>query len=281
MQKLTQLLNEIHRQSPQTTTQMLIHTVREYLQVLTLKVIYQSKYGPTISFMGGTCLRICYGLKRYSEDLDFALDRKNATYSFKHLIHKVQSELKNSGFDVETTIDEETTVQKSFIKFSNLLFPFRLTDHEGHKLQIKLEVDTKPIPLDDEQIESHFVTKFGEIFPIIKHKNPTLFAGKILAVLGRTYTKGRDYYDLIWFLTRKTEIDLKYLNNGIKHKTPFANANEIIENLREVVHKADLPAVLKDLGRFLEDPSEEVWVKNYQKLFEQVAKEYVATIHNQ
>lgn len=282
MQKLIQLLDEI-RGATRPANEVLIHHVREYLQIATLKTIYRSKYGHALSFMGDTCLRICYGLKRYSEDLDFALDRKFDAYSFPKLIQMIATEIMGRGFDVETTIDEKLTVHKSFIKFSNLLYPMKLSHRKDHKLQIKLEVDTKPISVTDDELESRFVARYDEIFPLLKHKNETLFAGKVLALLCRAYTKGRDYYDLIWFLARKTEIDFRYLNRGIKQaasggrmtkRLPFTSFGEVIEELRMTIEKSDPKVVMRDIGRFLEDPAEENWIKNYRKLFEQLAKEY-------
>lgn len=282
MQKLIQLLDEI-RGATRLADEALIHYVREYLQISVLKAMYRSKYGHALSFMGGTCLRICYGLKRYSEDLDFALDRPLDGYSFPALVRMIAAETGSRGFDVETTIDEKLTVHKSFIKFSNLLYPMKLSHRKDHKLQIKLEVDTKPIPVTDDELESHFVAKYDEIFPLLKHKNETLFAGKILALLCRAYTKGRDYYDLIWFLARGIKIDFRYLNNGIKQASasgrmakhpPFESFGEVVEELRTIIEKSDPKVVMRDIGRFLEDPAEENWIKDYRKLFEQLAKGY-------
>lgn len=276
MQRLIQLLDETRRAAPGMPVHMLLHHAREYLQVIILKAIYHSKFGHTLSFMGGTCLRICYGLKRYSEDMDFALDKKDEGYSFGEIVRRVCGEVEKAGFEVESVIDSEQVVHKSFIKFLNLLYPLGLSHRKGHKLQIKLEVDTNPVPVSDDQLESSFVTKFGEVFPIIKHKDPTLFAGKILAVFDRTYTKGRDFYDLIWFLSRKTEIDLKYLNAGSRSGRLFASATEVIGEIQRAVGRVDITKVLGDIGRFIEDPTEEAWFKDYPRLFNQLAKEYLA-----
>lgn len=282
MQKLIRLLDEIRGGTP-LPNEALVHRAREYLQLSILKTIYRSKYGLALSFMGGTCLRICYNMKRYSEGLDFALDRMSDRYSFPKLIQVIEDEMKKRGFDTETTCDQESTVHKSFIKFSNLLHPLGLSHRGEHKLQIKLEVDTRPIPVTDEQLESYFVSKFDEIFPVLKHRNETLFAGKVLAILCRTYTKGRDYYDLIWFLTRRTQIDLKYLNDGIEQaasrgymaaRPPVASFGEVVRELREVFKKADPSVIMRDIGRFLEDPAEEAWIKDYNKLFEQLSEGY-------
>lgn len=282
MQKLIRMLDEVRRGAP-LANEAIIHHVREYLQIVILKTICGSKYGRALSFMGDTCLRICYGLKRYSEDLDFALDRPLDSYSFPALVKMIAAETGRRGFDVETTIDEESAVHKSFVKFSNLLYPMKLSHRKDHKLQIKVEVDTRPIPVTNDELESHFVAKYDEIFPLLKHRDETLFAGKVLALLGRTYTKGRDYYDLVWFLARRTQIDLVYLNNGIKQavdsgrmvrRPPLTSSGEVMKELRAIIEKVNPQVVMRDIGRFLEDPAEESWIKDYRKLFEQLSMDY-------
>lgn len=286
MQNLIQWIEKERSKKPSPSQQQLLNLTREYLQTLVLKSIYHSKWGNTLSFMGGTCLRICYDLRRFSEDLDFALDRKTADYSFEALLRIIQGDFEKSGFKVETKLSKEGVVQKSFIKFGELLHPLGLSARKGEKIHIKLEVDTNPIPISDDQRESFFIGKFNESFPILKHKMETLFSGKILALLSRTYAKGRDYYDLIWYLTRKTPIDMRYLMEGVlqanrqaRTATPlpqFKNAGEVLNALAETVAKADFTVILKDIARFLEDPTEEKWIKDYPQVFSQLAASYLS-----
>lgn len=250
----------------------MVNRIREYLQILILKSISHSKFGGCLAFMGGTSLRICYDLKRFSEDLDFALDRPIGGYSFSRLMGAVERDFEANGYVVEVAAGEEKTVQKAFIKLSKVLHPLGLSHREGQKIHIKVEVDTNPVRVGDDQLESFFITKFEEIFPILKHRIETLFAGKISAIFSRTYAKGRDYYDLIWYLTRKTEIDLTYLNGCMKQmkRAPFEGAEEVYRHLDEVVTKVCPEEVLRDIGRFLEDPTEERWLKEYQTVFRQL-----------
>lgn len=286
MQNLVQWIEKERSKKPSPSQQQLLNRTREYLQILVLKSIYHSKWGNTLSFMGGTCLRICYDLRRFSEDLDFALDRKREDCSFEVLLETVRNDFDRSGFKIETKSSKEGVVQKSFIKFSELLQPLGFSARKEEKIHIKLEVDTNPIPVSDDQRESFFVGKFNESFPIIKHKMETLFSGKILALLSRTYAKGRDYYDLIWYLTSKTPIDMKYLRDGVVQanrsaRTPtplpdFKSVGSVFDALSQTIAKADLAVVLKDISRFLEDPTEEKWIKDYHQVFSQVAAAYLS-----
>ena len=221
--------------------------------------------------MGGTALRICYDLKRYSEDLDFALDRKTEDYSFSDLNEKVSANLKNNGFKVDVSVQEEKTVQKSNLKFAGLLNQFGLSPLKDQKLHIKIEVDIKPPPIEKNKAETFFVTKFNEIFPIIIHSADTLFAGKIGAILTRPYNKGRDFYDLIWYLTKKTPINLNYLNARLGKK--FTSSNEVYKILQTKISQINISELMGDLENFLEDPTEKEWIKNFPAVTEKLLKE--------
>ena len=278
MEKLKQLIAEFKSRRPCPTEEELVNLAREFLQVLLLKLIFQSKFGASLSFMGGTALRICHDLKRYSEDLDFALDglkdglkeESKASYRFDALVEFLKKELSLSGFSTTTNVHDEKIVQKAMVSFEKLgeVLGWK-SFRQGQKMHIKLEVDVRPISLKKGERESFFVHRFGEIFPILRHTLPTLFAGKILAILHRPYARGRDYYDLIWYLSRKTELNIDYLNRGIQ-KEKFSSVPEVYKALSKKIQEVQPEVILKDIGRFLEDSREIDWISHYGELFDQL-----------
>jgi len=273
MQKLTKIIRDVRGKGANDNA--VLNIVREYLQVLILKTIYQSKYGRGLSFMGGTCLRICYDLKRFSEDLDFTLDRSVPNYSFGELNEIIAVFLKNTDFEVDLNISKDKVVQKSFIRLSKILHVFGLSPLHSQKISVKLEVDTNPVAVKDGEIETFFVTKFNEMFPIIKYTEDTMFAGKICAVLNRKYTKGRDFYDLLWYLNRKKKINFDYLNKSFKQaglKKQFKNYADVLEELKKKIVEVKVSDIMKDIGRFLEDPTEEAVLIKYPAAFSQAVK---------
>lgn len=275
MQNLTKLIREAKKKI--ITDHGILNLIREYLQILILKAIYRSKYGNGLSFMGGTCLRICHDLKRYSEDLDFAMDKKIQKYSFSELNGVIVSFLENTDFDVDLRVSEDKIVQKSFIRVSNVLHTFGLSPLKSQKIHVKLEIDTNPVSISSSEIESFFVTKFNEMFPILKHTDDTLFAGKICAVLNREYTKGRDFYDLLWYLNRKQKINFGYLNRAFKQTKKelcFKDVEGVMQALTRRVENAKIEEIMKDMSRFLEDPTEEAVLKNYHAAFQQARVRY-------
>ena len=272
MQKAKKIAEELRSRFTPATEQEIVNAIREYLQTILLQSIYQSKWGAALSFLGGTALRICYDLKRYSEDLDFTLDDKKKPYQFSLLIDHLKKEMTLRGFEVSISFREDKIVQKGFISFAGLEGPLAFRSfRKGQKIHIKLEVDIQPVPLKEGDRESFFVNRFQEIFPILKHTLPTLFAGKILAVLCRSHFCGRDYYDLIWYLTRKTELNLDYVNRGMK-KTTFRDERGLLDAVGKKVKEVTPSLILKDIGPFLEDPQESKWIERYHELFEQLQK---------
>jgi len=280
MQNLVRIIDRLKRDNPAVTTQDLWNTAREYLQILILRIIYQSKHGTGLSFMGGTCLRLCHGLKRYSEDLDFALDGDHSHYDFEDMNRLIRKNLSFRNLEIEVSVGKEKTVQKSFVKAAGLLQAIEASSIPGQKLQIKLEVDTNPVTGTAGR-ESFFVSRYDEIFPLVKHDLATLFAGKLLAIFCRPYARGRDYYDLIWYLSRHAPINLDYLNSGLRQvagqsrivaSSDFSNPEEVAAALVEKVARANPRTILKDIGRFLEDPGEEQWINHYPEVLRQLIK---------
>lgn len=280
MQNLVRIVADLRRQNPAVTEQDLWNVARQYLQILILKAIYQSSQGQGLSFMGGTCLRLCHGLKRYSEDLDFTQDGEGAHYDFEEMNRLVQKSLVLRNFEIEVSVSKDKTVQKSFIKAAGLLQAVQASTLPGQKLQVKIEVDTNPV-IGAAGRESFFITRYDEIFPLIKHDLPTLFAGKLLAIFCRPYARGRDYYDLIWYLSQRAPINLEYLNIGLAQaaeqgriaaRAGFSSPESVQAALVENVARVQPGTILKDIGRFLEDPGEEQWIHRYPEVFRQLVE---------
>jgi len=74
--------------------------LKEYLQYKILDIIFSSKYGHKLVFMGGTAIRIIYGSDRFSEDLD--LDNFNLSQNeFAKLVEYIKVKLEKDGLEVE------------------------------------------------------------------------------------------------------------------------------------------------------------------------------------
>ncbi|MDO8525780.1 MAG: nucleotidyl transferase AbiEii/AbiGii toxin family protein [Candidatus Omnitrophota bacterium] len=232
-----------------------LNRVREFLQIVTLKIIYDKGFFKNIVFVGGTALRIIYDLRRFSEDLDFSLVNDKG-YAFSAVNSEIERGLKLYGLDVEAKAKEERTVHSSLLKFSSLLKKIGLSQLESQKLSIKIEVDSRPP--NGGNLETTLVNKVYLIN--IAHLDiSSMYATKLHACLFRKYAKGRDFYDLVWYLTKKITPNFILLNNAIE-QTQGENLGLSNKNLKDFlsdrIGKVDFKAVRSDADRFLEDKNE-------------------------
>ena len=261
-------MNLLEKQLNKAAPEQRKNILREFLQVVVLKLIYGSEYNVAIAFMGGTCLRICYDLARFSEDLDFNLTAKN--FKFPELLNYLETELIQLGFKVEVIGQDKKVVYKGFIKFADVLSKYKISAHKNEKLSIKLKVDSHP-PQNFTN-ETSIVAKSGFNFIIKNADLPSMMAGKVNACFRRGYYKGRDFYDLIWYLNHKITPNFELLQ-----ELDFAITNKavLVDYLRTEIGKIDIAVIVKDVYPFLENKDEVEILENIKELFPQVTNKYL------
>lgn len=231
---------------------------KEYLQYLILKVIFETKYGNKLSFLWWTNLRIIHNNNRFSEDLDF--DNFWLTENeFEKLSIIIKNELEKLWFKVET----KTVFKWAFrcnIKIPKILKELWFSSLEEEKILI--QVDTAPHNFDY-KVEIKVLNKFWLVFPINTTPIDIIASQKIYAIFNRNRAKWRDFYDLV-FLLSKTKINLEYL----KLKIGIKSLDEIKVKLLDFCETLDFDELTKDVEIFLFDES---W-KNNVKYFKDIIK---------
>ena len=231
-----------------------LNTIREYLQAYILRILHTDSLFKNSAFLGGTALRFLYNLPRFSEDLDFSLLKADSS-SFLDSINKLKGELTLAGYDVSIKYSEENTVKYALIKFEELMHDLGLSPHKDQLLSIKIDIDTNP-PLGA-GFKPQIINKY---FPLsfMFYDLSSLLAGKIHAVLCRNYTKGRDYFDLCWYLSRWKDCvpNIEFLVNALK-QTDYQGQLPDNDNWRQILYKAvedvDWKLIYKDVENFLEN----------------------------
>ena len=233
------------------------NALREYLQAYVLKIMHQCHVFQSTAFVGGTALRFLYDLPRFSEDLDFSL-HKDPDVGFVELMSTIKQELILAGYQASVDYKETKTVQSAFVKFEGLLYEAKLSPLKGQKFSIKIEIDTKPP--QGAVLTTKIVNKF---FPIafLSYDLPSLLAGKIHALLSRKYTKGRDYFDIAWYLSRFKTLspNFQLLHNALiqtGYAKPIPTENDWRKYLSDLVQKANWKAIHDDVSSFLENPAD-------------------------
>lgn len=249
--------------------------LREISQEIILAGLGRTDFFGRAGFHGGTCLRIFHGLNRFSEDLDFALRQPDGTFVLVSYLERVCDELAAYGYalEIEDRSRSGQPVQKAFLKDQSLgtllTLNYRTRTGPMRKLRVKLEVDTNPpvgatyaMPVLDYPFPSAV-----RIFDL-----PSLFAGKIHALLCRDYLKGRDWYDFVWYTARRTPINHALLSAALEQQGPWAGSAPTTDNawcvraLTDVIAAVDWNQARRDVERFLkprELPSLELWTTDF------------------
>jgi predicted nucleotidyltransferase component of viral defense system len=228
--------------------------VREYLQARILESLQHIGAMTSIAFLGGTALRFLYAIPRYSEDLDFALEQQHVVYNFRGWLETIRSNLTAEGYTVDLRINDQKVVHSAFVRFSGLLHDVGLSPHASEVIAIKLEIDTNPPPganLTTTLVRRHVTLNLHH------HDRASLLAGKLHAILQRSYVKGRDLYDLFWYLSdpQWPHPNLVWLNNALQQSnwtgeplTDLTWQQAIIDRINTM----DWERVISDVEPFLE-----------------------------
>lgn len=250
------------------------NVLREGLQHLILKILDDEGHFKDLSFIGGTALRVLFDLRRFSEDLDFSLQKPlNPHFQFSKIVEVLQKQLDVYGFSVDTKSKKQRgAVCNVFLRFKDILRELDVIQMEGQKIAVKLEIDTNP------PLHARFETKLIQkdfMFSVVHHDLPTLFAGKLLAFLFRSYTKGRDIYDLVWFLGQKTPINKPFFESGLEQalkKKEEWSREALIDRLSARLKEINMADAVHDVRQFLVDTSQTRFfdAEILKKLFENV-----------
>ena len=228
--------------------------LREFLQCMALRAMHKGHDFGKLAFIGGTALRLLFGLPRFSEDLGFSLVEKDG-FDLERLESEISKIYSASGIEVALSQRSVRTVQSLWLKFPGLLRYAGITTDPRRVISIKLEVDTNPP--QGARIERRLINRH---FPmaIVHYDMPSLFAGKLHAVLTRLYVKGRDYFDLVWYRTRYPDLvpNLTLLNAALE-QTGWKGEVITQANWRRVVRDRirglDWDLIVRDVSPFVED----------------------------
>ncbi|MBI5411788.1 nucleotidyl transferase AbiEii/AbiGii toxin family protein [Candidatus Peregrinibacteria bacterium] len=246
----------------------LFNYLREELQYLILGFLFTKTSYP-IYFMGGTKLRLSYKINRFSEDIDFALDKPDPDFPSGVFFKDIESAFseKITGFKLHAKSNARRNVVKIMLAFAQILYDLKLSPLPDETIKIKIELDINP-PAHAQYEQKQYRSLLSD-YRVNTHDLATGFAGKLGAVLEREYQKGRDYYDLQWYLqqTPPVLINLDYFNaNSVQlQRSTFKTSAELLKAVTKKVEALDLNLLKKDLERFvLMDPgSFEQWLQAY------------------
>ncbi len=263
------------------------NAIKEIIQEIALLGLWRGKFFEKAAFYGGTALRILYQLDRFSEDLDFSLLAPDPNFDLKDYESAVQQELASLGFSaqVEKKIKSKSSaIDSAFIKLNTIQHliligvPEQICKgmHPDEMIKIRFEIDTDP-PLISPSTENRLLL-LPIPFSVKSYRIEDLFAGKAHAALCREWkgrVKGRDWYDLVWFVSRGIRMNLEYLEqrmrqSGFWTKTHNLTHNDLMNLFEQKILTLDIESAKADIINFIKDSSAvDIWSKDF---FNQIAK---------
>ena len=232
--------------------------IREYFQARILEIIQESGGFETWAFVGGTALRFLYSLPRFSEDLDFSLSSADEKDNFAGIVKRCEKAFSAEGYRVVIKANEDRAVKSVLIKFKGILHEIGLSRHKSERLSIKVEVDTNPP--EGAVLETTLIRKH-RILNLLHYDRGSLLAGKLHALLARNYVKGRDVYDLFWYLADRSwpGPNLKLLNNALGQthwNGSVINSLNWKKLITGQLSGCNWDEIIRDVRPFLEDQKE-------------------------
>jgi predicted nucleotidyltransferase component of viral defense system len=242
--------------------------LREIMQEIALSGLQRADFFNHAAFYGGTALRIFHGLNRFSEDLDFSLLKKEPDFEFGPYFDAIIAEFASVGIKVSLTQKMKSAIShvdsaflRSDTSWNELVFENTIPQiNLSFKpiIKIKLEIDTHP-PLGF-RTENLLLTK-----PFSFYVNcftlPDLFAGKMHALLFRKWknrVKGRDWYDLEWYLKKGVEVNLVHFFQRASESNDWEgdaiSKEQLIDLLKQKIASVNFENIKEDIVRFIPNP---------------------------
>ncbi len=263
-------MNELYRTMlsvyPNLTDDQRRNAQVEVNQQIVLSGLQRCGFFSRAAFYGGTCLRLFYGLDRFSEDLDFSLLKQEENFSIADTFDAIREEFALVGRTVEIKKKEKhvkTAIESAFLKDTTEIYDLIFTTQKS--IRIKLEIDTCP-PLQFET--ENKLLLLPRSFYVRTFTLPNLFAGKLHALVYRSWknrVKGRDWYDFEWYIRRGEKVNFVHLQERIRQSEHCEiTKDEFLTMLRRRICSTDIEHVKKDVAPFvLNQECLSIWSTDY------------------
>lgn len=249
-----------------STDQKRRNAIFEVNQQIILAGLYNGGFFDVAAFYGGTCLRIFYGLQRFSEDMDFSLLLPDKEFDFTKYFKPIIDEFAIVGRQVEIKKKDKKSfgkVDSAFLRDNTDVYD--VTFNTEKSIKIKIEVDTQPpLKFGTEQkllmLPHSFMTRCFVL--------PDLFAGKMHALVYRGWknrVKGRDWYDFEWYVRHNVPLDFGHLTERIfQFDNEIVTKDVFINQLKEKLSTANINQVKDDVIPFVKNVKElDIWSNDY------------------
>ena len=261
-----QMVGEM-KKNPNVSEANVLH---EVMQQIALAGLSRGGFFEKAAFYGGTCLHLLHGMRRFSEDMDFSLLEPDLGFRFEDYFPAVVEEFKMAGKDVEIKMKHKgqpSAIESAFLKESSDVFDIGFTTEK--RLKVKVEVDIDPPPKFTTEMK---LLELPRKCWVRSYDLPGLYAGKVSAALFRKWknrVKGRDWYDVTWYIQNRVELDLAHLVERAKESEPTTDVStreKLLATFDARIDTIDFENAKQDVLLYLKDPKEvDIWSREFFK----------------
>lgn len=254
------------------------NALKEELQFFVLNFIYHHpEYGQWIMY-GGSALRIIHGLDRMSVDLDFEVSHSVTEEFLEELKKEIEKYFANTYGAKDDFLKVKTNNGRGLLlKFfvGNGLGLGHPSDQVHVKIDLNYFVASKTVterrPINRDQMS----------FVILTYNMSALMASKLAAIFLRGTRgvgkdvfeeKGRDIYDLLWYMGKKIVPDFDYL---MAKSIDIKDIRALFDKLTIQMNKVSDENLKQDLSPlFLDQLFISSWLRNWREIYFRLLEEY-------
>lgn len=241
---------------------------QEMMQLIALSGLARGGFFEKAAFYGGTCLHLFYGMERFSEDMDFSLLSPDPKFDFESYFPAIREEFAIAGKEVEIQLKHKgkpSSIESAFLKESSEVFRIGFTTQKQIKVKIEVDIDPPPDFSTEMKLMTRPVSRWIRAYSI-----GDLYAGKVSAALFRAWrsrVKGRDWYDLEWYVRNGFVCNLRHLSargRESNSNVDLSSREAVIAAFKERIATIDFKAASEDVRPFLKDAScLDIWSQDY------------------
>lgn len=241
---------------------------QEVCQKIALAGLHRGGFFDHAAFYGGTCLRMFYGLPRFSEDMDFSLTQKRDDIHLENYFDAIREEFNLAGFDITITKKKKKAfgkVESAFLKENTEAYDIKFQTKKTVK--VKIELDTDP-PLLFNTEQKLLMQPYS--FMVRCFTLPDLYAGKMHALVYRAWqrrVKGRDWFDFEWYVRNGVPLSFRHLQERIREfNGEIVSPEEFMAKLRKKIVETDIENVKQDVIPYIEPNQQrdlDIWSNEY------------------
>lgn len=254
------------------------NVLKEELQHYVLNFIYHHpEYAGWIMY-GGSALRMIHGLGRMSVDLDFEIPRKITDGFLETLKKEIGRHFTNAYGAASDFLAVKTTKERGVLLKFNIGRELNL-GHPSNQVHVKVDLNSFAAP---GTVAERRPINHGQLsFVINTYRMSTLMASKIAAIFLRGTRevgkemfeeKGRDIYDLLWYMNKKAVPDLAYLAaKGVD----IRDLRDLFDKMTVRMNQVNDNNLRQDLmPLFVDNDYIGNWLKNWRESYMRLLEKY-------